>query len=456
MNQDAFTAGGSLHFTRRRALRLLAGSAAAPFILPGRLPGSEAPSETVTLGVIGIGWQGTINLQNFLRIPQCRVVAVCDVEQVHLEKAAEMVNTRYGNKDCKVYRDFREILAREDIDAVAISTPDHWHAVQAIAAAHAGKHIFCEKPLSHDLNEGIRMVEEVTKRKIVWQTGSWQRSQGRFRWAAQVVQNGYLGKVSRVEVGLPGGHKDFQKTGNQQPDSAPPAGLDYNMWLGPAREVPYNVCRVHKNWRWNSNTGGGQLLDWVGHHLDIAHWGLANSEFGCGPDDAVGPTEVSANADFPDENAVWNTATKFRVDCRYPANVEVVIAGGHADIPDGTKWIGPDGWMQVSRSTIAASNMAWIREIQRLEKEGKLRHQLPVSPGHWLEFIQCVKSGKRTLTPVEVAHRSQTPGHLGTIAARLGRKIVWDAVKQEIIGDPEATAMMGRKPRAPWSIDGKA
>ncbi len=438
--------------TRRSVLGMLTATGVAPFVLPCRLFGADAPSNKITIGCIGIGWQGEGNLNSLLALDDCRVVAVCDVDEKHLRKGVEMVNGKYGNQDCKAYADFREMIARDDIDAVAISTPDHWHAIMAITAANAGKDIFCEKPLSHSLGEGIAMVRAVRKHGRIWQTGSWQRSQATFRWAAQLVQNGYLGKITRVEVGLPSGHADFGGTGGDHPDGTAPPGVDYEMWTGPAKLLPFNPSRFHKNWRWNYNTGGGQLLDWIGHHCDIAHWGLANPRFGCGPDDRIGPLEVSATADFPDPKAVWNTATKFRVECKYPNDIDVVIAGGHGDIAGGAKWIGPNGWVSVDRGKFTASNVEWIRDIQAREKKGDLDIRLYKSPGHFREFIDSVKSRKRTLTPVEIAHCSQTPGHLGHIASVTGRKLKWNVAKQEIVDDSAAKAMMFTEPRAPWKI----
>ncbi len=170
---------------RRSVLKLLAASTAAPLILPSRLFGADAPSNKITLGCIGVGWQGGGNLDSFLGQDDCRVVAICDVDESHLKEAVDKVNARYKNQDCKGYKDFRELLARKDIDAVCISTPDHWHSIPAIAAANAGKDIFCEKPLSHTLGEGIAMVNAVAKNKRIWQTGSWQRSEASFRWAVR-------------------------------------------------------------------------------------------------------------------------------------------------------------------------------------------------------------------------------------------------------------------------------
>lgn len=437
---------------RRSMLKLMAASGSAPLILPRRLFGADAPSTKITLGCIGIGWQGGSNLDAFLAQEDCRVVAMCDVDEGHLKDAVGKANTKYQNQDCKAYKDFRDLLARKDIDAVCICTPDHWHSIPAIAAANAGKDIFCEKPLSHTLNEGIAMVRAVQQNNRIWQTGSWQRSQGLFRWAVELVQNGYVGKVTRVEVGLPSGHSDFGKTGKDQPNGPVPAGVDYDFWTGPAQVLPFNPCRFHKNWRWNYNTGGGQLMDWIGHHCDIAHWGLANPKYGCGPDDAIGPLEVSATADFPSKDDVWNTATKYRIECKYPNDVELVIAGGYHEIQSGAKWIGPNGWVRVTRGTIEASDKQWIRDIQDREKKGNLDIQLYKSPGHQREFLDCVKSRKRTLTPVEIAHRSQTPGHLGYIASVVGRKLSWDATGEVIVGDPEASKLLTKKMRAPWHI----
>jgi predicted dehydrogenase len=442
----------TLRSDRRSVIKMLAAASAAPLILPGRLFGQGAPSKKITVGCIGVGWQGGGNLTSLLNESDCQVVAVCDVDEKHLQEAVNLVNGKYGNKDCKAYKDFRELIARDDIDAVAISTPDHWHSIIAITAAKAGKDIFCEKPLSHTLGEGIAMVAAVTGKNLIWQTGSWQRSQATFRWAVQLVQNGYLGKITRVEVGLPSGHKDFGKTGNELPDGPVPPGVDYDMWSGPAKMLPFNPCRFHKNWRWNYNTGGGQLLDWIGHHCDIAHWGLANPEFGCGPDDAIGPMEVKGTAEFPDPGAVWNTATKFHVECKYPNDVDVVIAGGYGEISGGAKWIGPNGWVSIDRGKFKASDEQMIRDIQTREKAGDLKIQLYKSPGHFREFLDSIKSRERTLTPVEIAHRSQTPGHLGYIASVTGRTLKWDAAKQEIIGDAEASKLMQPQMRAPWTL----
>jgi predicted dehydrogenase len=442
----------SSKISRRSALKAGLAAAAVPTILPSRLFGDVVPSEQITIGFIGVGWQGGSNLGEFLKHKDCKVLAIADVDQKHLQSTVERVNKQYKNSDCKGYKDFRELLGRKDIDAVCISTPDHWHCICAVEAARAKKDIFCEKPLSHTLAEGIAMVDAVKQAGRIWQTGSWQRSVANFRQGTELVINGYIGKIKKIEVGLPGGHTDFERSGRDLPNSAPPPEVDYDFWVGPAEMVPFNPARFHKNWRWSYNFGGGQLLDWIGHHGDIAHWGLTNPKYGIGPDDQVGPLEVKATADFPPPAAIWNTATKFRVDCKYPNDIELVISGGHADIRGGTKWIGEHGWVWVDRGRFETSDPKWKEEIIAREKKGDLDMALSASPGHQREFLNSVKSRKRTLTPIEIAHRSQTPGHLGYIASMVGRTLKWDAAKQEIIGDEAATKLMSKPMRAPWHL----
>jgi predicted dehydrogenase len=437
--------------TRRQALKIGA-AVSVPMFIPARLLGDDAPSKKITMGSIGVGWMGGDNLSAFLNQRDVRVVAIADVDQGHLNAAVDKVNNHNKSKDCKGYKDFRELLARADIDAVCISTPDHWHSIPAVEAARAKKDIYCEKPLSHTFAEGVAMVEAVMKNDRIWQTGSWQRSVPNFRQGVELVLNGYIGKVKRVEVGLPAGHSNLSGAGPKSPNGTPPKEVDYDFWVGPAEYLPFNPGRFHKDWRWNYAYGGGQLLDWIGHHNDIAHWGLSNPRFGCGPDSEIGPLEVSGTATFPPKDAVWNTATKYRVECKYPNDIELVIAGGYPEIKSGTKWIGDNGWVWVDRGGFKASDEHWIKEIQEREKKKDLDVLLPVSPGHQRQFLDCVKSRQKTLTPVEIAHRSQTPGHLGYIASVVGRKLKWDAAHQQIVDDPEASKLLSHEMRAPWHL----
>jgi len=212
---------------------------------------------------------------------------------------------------------------------------------------------------------------------------------------------------------------------------------------------PHIEARVFMNWRWNYNTGGGQLLDWIGHHLDIAHWGLGN-------DDTIGPTEVEGTGEFPPANAIWNTCTRYRVTSKYPNDIEVILAGGHDDIKGGTKWIGTDGWVWVNRgNAFEASNAAWgdARRLPEAQRKVKLHLTEGANP-HYRNFLDSVKSRKPTVSPVEVAHHSAVPGHLGLIAMVVGRRIKWDAKQEVIVGDQEASKLLTRGYRQPWTLAG--
>ncbi|HVV71646.1 MAG TPA: gfo/Idh/MocA family oxidoreductase, partial [Verrucomicrobiae bacterium] len=219
-----------------------------------------------------------------------------------------------------------------------------------------------------------------------------------------------------------------------------PGDLDYQTWLGPSQEEPYIKVRTHMNWRWNYNVGGGQLLDWIGHHCDIAHWGMD-----C---DLSGPSEIEGNGEFPPKDAVWNTAGKYRITCKYPNDVTMIIAGGHGDIKGGTKWIGTDGWVWVDRGHYEATEIDWFREIPPDRYKVKLYH----SDNHQRNFIECVKSRKPTITPADVAHHSATPGHLGLISMLVGRRIRWDVQNEVIVGDEQASKLLSRPYRSPWKL----
>jgi predicted dehydrogenase len=467
------TGQGSM-FTRRHFLQTA--GAAALTTRSGWARGAFVPaSDRITIGVIGWGMMGPANTKAFLSMSDCRVVAACDLDRPHLQAALDTINGQYGNQDCKGYNDYREMLARTDIDAIMIAVPDQWHAIIATEAARHKKDIYGEKPLAKTVFEQQAIVREVEKNNVMWQTGSWQRSLPSFHKAAEIVRNGLIGDVTHVEVGLPGGHHDFPHTlpalmeklaslpnkpespaqivpGTPAWDLAvsdPPADFDYDMWLGPSKKEPYIAVRVYQNWRWNYNTGGGQLMDWIGHHGDIAHWGLGF--------DRTGPSVVEGHGEFPPENAVWNTATKYDIECLYrkevtgyPVDVTMTIAGGSPAIAMGTKWIGKDGWVWVDRSGFDASNPEWVREESLPESERKV--QLIVSNEHRRNFLDSVRSRKPTIAPVETAHHSTIPGHLGLISMLVGRKIEWDVKKETILNDPGASALLTRPYREPWKL----
>ncbi len=440
MNNTSFSSG----ISRRRFLAVTGLAVAAPTIVSSTALGrgeKAAPSERINLGVVGWGMMGPGNTDAFLKQKDCQVVAACDLDKGHLQQALDAINGCYKSQDCKAYHDYRELMARKDIDAVMIAVPDHWHALLATEAANHQKDIYGEKPLARTIAEQQAIVRAVQKNKRIWQTGSWQRSVTNFRKGAEIVRNGLIGKVTRVEVGLPEGHSDFKGTKDKMAVTPPPAELDYDFWLGPSRMEPYIEARVHMNWRWNYNTGGGQLLDWIGHHCDIAHWGLDCDQTG-------GPSEIDGHGEFPPKDAVWNTATKYRITCKYPNDVTMVIAGGHPDIRSGTKWIGTDGWVWVDRGAQDASNVDLFAQIP----EDKYKVHLYKSDNHHRNFLDCVKSRKPTITPVETAHHSALPGHLGLISMLVGRKLKWDSAKEKILGDAEASKLMSRPYRAPWKL----
>lgn len=431
--------------SRRQFIATTAAAIAAPTFIPASALGADgrpAPSERIVVGIVGWGMQGPHNTKMLMAEKDCQVVAACDLDRGPLTKAMDTINKHYGNTDCKPYHDFREMFARKDIDAVMLAIPDHWHAITSIEAARQKKDIFGEKPLARTIEEQQEIVKAVQKHKRIWQTGSWQRSQAPFHKAAEIVRNGLIGKVTHVEVGLPAGHVDFKKTKDKLFVAEPPKDLDYDMWLGPAQWMPYIEGRVHMNWRWNYNFGGGQLIDWVGHHVDIAHWGL---DF-----DSTGPVEVSGKGEFPPKDAVWNTATKYRCELKYANGVTMTIGGGDPNIKMGTKWVGTDGWVWVDRGGFDGSNPEW-KSWQAVPADVR-KVKLYESRNHWRNFLDCVKSRKPTITPVETAHHSAVPGHLGLIAMMTGRTIKWDPKKERILGDKEASKLLTREYRKPWKM----
>jgi predicted dehydrogenase len=429
----------------RRQFLAVAGTALTlPSILPSTVFASAdrvAPSDRITLGVVGCGGMGNGNTDDFLQKANCKVVAACDVDRNHLDAMVKKVNDHYKSSDCKGYHDFHEILARKDIDAVMLAVPDHWHAIVAVEAARNKKDIYGEKPLARTIVEQQAIVRAVQKNKRIWQTGSWQRSQANFHKAAEIVRNGMIGKIKHVEVGLPSGPNEA-KWQKPLPGTNPPPELDYDLWTGPSKLLPYLPERVHGNWRWNYNTGGGQLLDWIGHHCDIAHWGMD-----C---DRSGPLEIEGHGEFPPVDAVWNTSYKYRIELSYPNAITMTIAGGHPDIRSGTKWIGTDGWVWVDRGAFEASNQEW-RDYHELPEELR-KVKLYKSTDHHGNFLDCVKSRQPTITPAETAHHSSIPGHLGLISMLTGRRLKWDNKSERILGDSEASKLMGREFRKPWKL----
>ena len=321
---------------------------------------------------------------------------------------------------------------------ISIAVPDHWHSLVAIAAADSGRDIYAEKPLALTIPEGRAMVEAVRRNKIVWQTGSWQRSRPQFVRACQIVRNGHIGEVHTVRVGLPTGSPC-----PPQPEMPIPENLDYDFWLGPAPAEPYTEKRCHWNFRWILDYSGGQLTDWGAHHCDIANWGM-NTE-------STGPVEVEGTGVFPREG-LWDAATDYYVVCRYPKGVSTVAPKGFTMIVSnaiqmGARFEGTEGWVHVSRGGITTSP-AELRSANFDSDEV----QLYKSNDHSQNFIDCVRTRKETITPIEAAHHAIAIAHLGNISMRLGRKVRWNPDKEQFLDDPVAGRMLTRSMRGSWHI----
>ena len=439
----------------RRSFIKTTALAGFPTIIPASVLGRgkrPAPSERMTLGCIGTGNNGINWLKNFLSDDRVQVVAVCDVNKKGAgywagreggrEEARRIINERYKNESCgekDSVADFRELLAREDIDAVQVATPDHWHALQVIAAAKAGKHIYGQKPLSLTVKEGRMMSDAVRDAGVTFQTGSQQRSSVHFRKGIELVQNGFIGKVHTVKVGLPGGHPDYSKRGGQKEEAPVPEGLDYDLWLGPAPEAYYCPARLHVNWRWNLDYSGGQLTDWGAHHIDIAQWGMGKG--------LTGPVSFkNLSGEFPERTELYNTAGKYDWECTYADGLKMLIGTSQKG---GVTFEGEDGkWIHTNRGRLQSNPPEVVKS--KIE-EGMTR--VYESNNHVGNFVDCVFSGKEPVAPIEHAHRTISIAHLGNIGLQLEREeLTWDPEKEQVVDDVAANGMLTREYRAPWKL----
>ena len=448
--------------SRRRFLQAAAGSsigaAAAPYIVPASALGAEgaaAPSNRITMGIIGTGNQGFNDMRGFLGDDRVQIVAVCDVNRESpgywsgtvrgREPGRRLVEGRYAArrrsgkyKGCDTYVDFRELLARDDVDAVEVCTPDHWHANLAIAACKSGKDVYCQKPLSLTVVEGRAMANTVKRYGVVFQTGSQQRSDSNFRRACELVRNGRIGRLKVVKCGLPGGRPDYGKTGDRKKPEPVPDGFDYDFWLGPAPKAPYCPARCHVNFRWIYDYSGGQLTDWGGHHPDCAQWGMGTER--------SGPVEIRAAKGVFPPDPVWDTATEYYFEAIYPGGVKLIISNG---LRGGVTFEGTEGWVWANRGRHDAQPKSILDS-----KIGPDEIHLYRSDNHHRNFIDCVISRKEPAAPAEVAHRSITICHLGNIAMRLGIDgFKWDPDKEQILDNEDAARMLGRAYREPWKLE---
>ena len=422
-------------FSRRQFIQTASAvGVSAPFILPSNVWSAPTPpGNRITMGFIGVGTQGRGLLSGFLGSKETQVLAVSDVDTTRRESAQKTVNDHYGKqagsqyKGCDPYQDFRELIARKDIDAVCIATPDHWHAYVAIAAANAKKDIYCEKPLSLTIHEARAMVNATRKNKRVFQTGSMQRSSSEFHKACELVRNGRIGKVQQVVVDV-----GPSSVWCDLPEEKMEPGLNWDMWLGPSPQRPYNSILsprgVHKHfpdWRNYREYSGGMMTDWGAHHFDITQWGLGMDE--------SGPVEI-----IPPENPKATKGLRYI----YANGVEVI----HGD-SGGVLFIGSSGKIFVNRGKFKADPESLAEDP--IPDNGI---HLYKSSNHLEDFLTCIRTRKRPICDVEVGCRSVTVCHLGNLAYWNHRRLKWNPAKEQFIGDPEANYWLDRAKRGPWTV----
>ena len=425
--------------SRRRFIKNAVGAAAASVAFPYLVPtsalggaGNAAPSERITLGFIGTGKQSKHLMRSFLNSPGTHVVAGCDVDRLKLERGRKIVEDHYAGKNggsykgCDTYGDFRELLAREDIDAVVIATPDHWHAVTVIQSAEAGKDIYCEKPLSQTIEQARAMVNAVRRYGRVFQTGSMQRSDWHFRLGCELVLNGYIGELKHVTVGIGGPPADRPLTAQPVPDY-----LDWNMWLGPALWRPYNSeLSPHlswdgfPHWRNHSSFGGGGMTDWGAHHFDIAQWGMAMDE--------SGPVEI-----IPPDGKDYKVLTY-----KYASGVTMT-----RDKANGVLFTGTKGQIETNRG-----HLRTVPVNLKDKKLGPNEIHLYECRNHYTDWLNAIRKRSRPICDIETGCRSVTVCHLGNIAYKLGRPLKWDPKREVFVGDRGANRLLSRAMRSPWHL----
>jgi len=414
--------------SRRNFLKGGATAVAVPMIVPASVFGATAPNNRIVMGSIGVGGQGTGNMKGFMAKKDAQVVALCDVDRAHREKANAVAKLPAS----ALYNDFRELLARGDIDAVCVSTPDHWHAIASIAAMKAGKDVYCEKPLTLTIAEGRAMVRTARRYGRILQTGSQQRSDAKFRQACEIVRNGLIGDLKTVYVDIPGNNR--QNPIGWKPEPVP-EGFDYDFWLGRAPWAPYHHMRCHYTFRFILDYSGGQMTNWGAHYLDIAQWGL-------GADDS-GPVRIKGKGKFPKEG-LFTTAVEADIEYTYANGVKLILHQGRGG---NTRFVGTQGYVSVNRSRIEAEPKSVLDF-----RPGPNDVRLYRSNDHKQNFLDCVRTRKEPVCPPEVGHRSASVCHLGNISMLLDRELQWDPRRERFIGDSEAQGMVSRAIRAPWRL----
>ena len=422
----------------RRTFLKSIGAAAAPMIIAPSVLGKEGapgPNSKINLACIGVGGQGTSNMNAFLQDERVQVVAICDVDRAHRERALAACKLKPEDG----HGDFRKLLARDDIDAVMIATPDHWHSLITVAAARAGKDIYCEKPLAASIGEGRFVSDLVRKEKRVLQCGTWRRSGIKTRMACEWVRNGYIGELKKVEVGVPGKFAIRGGFSGLEGEQPVPDGFDYAMWAGTTPAAPYTAARCHFNFRWVDDYAPGYITDWGAHFIDVAHWGMDA--------DASGPLEVSATEVTRREKGVYDAAESFRIRYAYAGGVEMTMFSTTDTAAYGTKFIGTEGSVFVENNKLQTDPPTLLRTKL---KDSDTR--LYESNNHHRNFIDCVLSRNDTAAPVEAAHRAASACQLGAISAKLGRALKFNPVKERFEADGDATALLMREIHGPWEL----
>lgn len=438
------------------------GLAALPNIVPRGLFAAPSPNSRIQVAQIGCGRMGREDMEGVMAQRLARVVAVCDVDTKRAALAKDKVvefykSTGESEVAVQVYHDYRELITRPDIDAVVVSTPDHWHALVAIEAALAGKHLFVQKPITYDIAEAIALRKVVRAKKVILQTGSQQRSEkpwSSFRTASELVRNGRIGTLKTIRIGI-----GLDRPKGKPPAAEPvPGNLDFERWLGPAPDQPYMEDRVHPQngfgrpgWITTEDFGLGMITNWGTHHVDIAHWAMGQEN--------GGPKTIEAAAEFM-TNDVWTVHTTYHVEMLYPKGVLVVLDD---KFENGLRFEGTEGWVFCTRSGARVTSSDPTAPEQDTQRRGPLRASdpkilEPLGPGavrwppsanHYLNWLEAIAAGRDPIAPVEHAVRTLEACVAAWIAMKLQRKLNWDAAKEAFVDDPEANALTRRKPRKP-------
>ena len=454
----------TMTISRRQFLTRASAAAAAigfPTVIPSTAFGAN---ERIALGVIGSGDRGMLNARNLMASGDCRIVAVCDARHSRMRGAKDEIDRKYGDKGCAEYADFRDLLARKEIDAVMCAPQDHWHSLVTVAAARAGKDVWCEKPTGVCVSDGIAMRAVIRKYNRVFQSGLWQRSLGNFRQGAELARNGYLGKITEVRVAVESTGFQPKFKGPYQPQPIP-ADMDWKMWLGPARWNAYNYGRIeYPDFYLVNDYCEGWTTNWGVHHLDIAQWGC--------PALATEPFEVEVSeASYYVNKGYADNIERWKAVFTYPDGLRMVFTDNEKQ-PLGTRFIGEKGWVQVNRGDqIEASG-----DLLRLRPQARDVRLLPAdkmafddvttikakagdrvgykSVNHWQGFLDAIRSRKEAIAGIDATHTASTLGMVAGIAARLQQKLKWDWKTERFVGNDLANTMLTRPMHNGWKLEG--